>query len=205
MKEYSVIMAVCDFIPVALFIAAAVILQRCLFEKMSKGAFALFAGGTINVAAAGTLKALYKLLYALGVCDFPVLSDIFMPLQSLGFLLAGSALLASVIRHKDTGADKVLAAAPPVVSGTFLFIGCMVAGLAAMLTALSVLAARKKKGGAVALFIVAFVCSLCMGYLSSRDFDKALFNWIAEGVNIAGQGTLLLGSIILSKAYKAEA
>ena len=65
MKEFSVSMAVVDFLPVILFAAASVLLQRDLYNKMSKGAFALFAAGTIDVICAGALKALYKLLYAL--------------------------------------------------------------------------------------------------------------------------------------------
>ena len=48
MKEFSVLMALVDFLPVALFAAASVILQRELHAKMSKGAFALFAAGTIE-------------------------------------------------------------------------------------------------------------------------------------------------------------
>ena len=46
MKQFSVWMALCDFIPVVFFAVAAVLLQRDLYNKMSKGAFALFAGGT---------------------------------------------------------------------------------------------------------------------------------------------------------------
>ena len=44
-----------------------------------------------------------------------------------------------------------------------------------------------------------FVCSLCMGYLSSQDFAQASMNWIAEGVNIVGHGALLAGVMILHK------
>ena len=43
----TVPMALVDYIPVGLFIAAAIILQRDLYNKMSKGAFALFAAGTL--------------------------------------------------------------------------------------------------------------------------------------------------------------
>ena len=49
MKDYSVSMALVDFIPVILFAVAAVMLQRDLYFKMSKGAFALFAAGTIDI------------------------------------------------------------------------------------------------------------------------------------------------------------
>jgi hypothetical protein len=38
-----------------------------------------------------------------------------------------------------------------------------------------------------------------MGYLSSQDFAEAIWNWIAEGINVLGQGTLLLGVVILHK------
>ena len=86
---YSVPMALVDFIPVLFFGAAAVMLQRDLYGKMVKGAYTLFAAGTIDVFMAGLLKALYKLLYALGVCDFQPLTQMFFPVQALGFLLAG--------------------------------------------------------------------------------------------------------------------
>ena len=85
MKEYTVCMALLDFVPVILFGIASVILQRALYPRMSKGAFALFAAGTIDIICAGSLKALYKLLYALKICDFEVLSDLFFPVQSIKF------------------------------------------------------------------------------------------------------------------------
>ena len=70
MKDFSIAMAIVDFIPVIFFGAAAVLLQRDLYNKMSKGVYALFAAGTIDVVAAGALKAVYKVLYAAGVQKF---------------------------------------------------------------------------------------------------------------------------------------
>ncbi|MER2027201.1 MAG: hypothetical protein ABS874_08205, partial [Lachnospiraceae bacterium] len=66
----SVSMAIVDFIPVILFLIAAVLIQRGLYEQMSKGAFALLSAGTIMVFCAGFMKALWKLLYAMSLCDF---------------------------------------------------------------------------------------------------------------------------------------
>ena len=43
-----------------------------------------------------------------------------------------------------------------------------------------------------------------MGYLSSRDFAQASMNWIAEGVNVVGQGALLAGTLMLHKAGLAQ-
>jgi len=204
MNEFSVAMALVDYIPVALFAAAAVLLQRDLYNKMSKGAFALFAAGTINVFCAGFLKATWKLLYAAGVCDFRALDEMFFPVQSIGFLLAGLGILAMVCFRQKEERVYTAAAAPAVFSGTFLFVGLMVAGLGCMNGGLAAVAAKMKKSAAVVLFILSFLCCLCMGYLSSQDFAKASMNWIAEGINVVGQGTLLWGVLTLHKAGLKE-
>lgn len=211
MKEYSVVMAAVDFVPVILFVLAAAALLRGVCSRMNRGLYSVFTCGAIDVAAAGGLKALYKLLYAAGVCDFEALSAIFMPLQSIGFLLAGAALLIFAIREgraakaANETACAAAVAAPPAFSGTFVFITMMVAGLGAMVAGLMTISCRAKKTGAAVLFAVSFLCSLCMGYLSSQDFELALYNWIAEGVNIVGQGTLLLGALAMKSAAKADA
>ncbi len=197
MKDFSVSMALVDYIPVLFFAVAAVILIRDLYNKMSKGAFALFAAGTINVTCAGALKATYKLLYAAGVCDFEALNAMFFPVQSIGFLLAGIGVLA-MLCHKQTQ-SATLAVAPPVFSGTFVFVGLMVTGLGIMDVVLCILSAKLKKPALIALFTVSFICSLCMGYLSSQDFAQASMNWIAEGVNVVGQGAFLWGAVLLHK------
>ena len=100
MYDFSVPMALADFVPVALFGLSGVLLQRDLYNKMPKYAFACFAAGTINIFMAGFLKALWKLLYALGACDFHVLNTMFLPTQSLGFLLAGLGILIMMGQRK---------------------------------------------------------------------------------------------------------
>lgn len=203
MKEFSVAMALVDYVPVIFFGIASVILMRDLYNKMSKGAFALFSAGAINIFSAGALKAFYKLLYALGVCDFTPLNDMFFPVQSIGFLLAGVGILAMIF-HKQGNGIVALTVAPPVWKGTFLFVGLMVAGLGCMDAGLIVLCNRLKKRSAIPLFVISFVCSMGMGYLSSQNFAQASMNWIAEGVNIVGQGCLLSGVWMLHRAGLAE-
>jgi len=197
MKDFSVSMALVDYIPVILFALAAIILQKDLYNKMSKGAFTLFSAGTIDIVIAGALKATYKLLYALNICDFQALNNMFFPVQSIGFLLAGIGLVAMLCAKKEKNA--ALAVAPPVFSGTFVFVGLMVAGLGLIDTVLCVICAKLKKHWVMVLFILSFVCSLGMGYLSSKDFAEAAMNWIAEGVNVIGQGTFFAGVMILHK------
>lgn len=202
MNDFSVSMALVDYIPVICFAMASVILLRDLYNKMSKGAFALFSAGVINVTIAGALKATWKLLYAADVCNFEALDHMFFPVQSIGFLLAGVGILAMLV-HRQTK-SSLLAVAPPVFSGTFVFVGLMVAGLGIMDFVLCVLSVKLKKPWLIAIFAVSFVCSLGMGYLSSQDFAKASMNWIAEGVNVVGQGTLLIGASLLHKNGLAD-
>ena len=203
MKEFSVSMALVDFIPVIFFAAGAVLLMRDLYNKMSKGAFALFAAGTVNIICAGALKALYKLLYAAGICDFEALNAMFFPVQSIGFLLAGLGILA-LLCHRQSGRSALYAVAPPLFSGTFVFVALMVAGLGLMDVGLCVIAAKMKKSKLMLLFLLSFICSLCMGYLSSRDFAQASMNWIAQGINVVGQGTFFAGALLLHKNRLAE-
>ena len=202
MNDFSVAMALVDYIPVLFFAVAGVILMRDLYSKMSKGAFALFAAGVIDVTIAGALKATWKLLYAAGICDFAALNAMFFPVQSIGFLLAGIAMLAMLVHPQTERA--ALAVAPPVFTGTFVFVGLMVAGLGIMDTVLCILSAKLKKPWIIAVFAVSFLCSLGMGYLSSKDFAQAAMNWIAQGVNVVGQGLLLVGAVLLHKAGLKE-
>ena len=54
--EFTVLMGLVDFVPVILYLISLVLLQRDLYNKMPKYAFACFAAGTINVFTAGFLK-----------------------------------------------------------------------------------------------------------------------------------------------------
>lgn len=197
MKEFSVPMALVDFIPVLLFAVAAIMLQRDLYNKMSKGAFTLFATGTINIIFAGFFKALYKFLYAANICDFQPLSSLFFPVQSIGFLLAGIGLAAMLFYRQGEG--TALCVAPPVFSGTMIFVSCMVIGLGAMYVVLGVIAVKMKKPWLIAIFLVSFLCSVGMGYLSTKDFSQSYMNWIAQAINIFGQGLLVIGVLLLRK------
>ena len=72
--EFTLPMALFDFVPVILYCASSVLMQRCLYGRMATGGFAIYCTGTIMVTVGGIYKALWKLLYALGVCDFQALA-----------------------------------------------------------------------------------------------------------------------------------
>ena len=196
MYNFTIPMALMDFIPVLCFGYAAALLQRDLYDKMGKSHFALFAAGTINIFAAGFLKALWKLLYAANICDFAALNTMFLPVQSIGFLLAGLGIVLMLTKKKV----PTLAVAPAAFSGSVIFILMMVLGLGSICTVLSILALKMKKKGAVVLFIAAFLCSMGMGAMSGQDATLAWVNWVEQGINCVGQGLLMWGVMILHKA-----
>ena len=200
MYHFSIPMALVDFLPVLFFGYAAALLQRDLYDKMRKSHFALFAAGTINIFAAGFLKATWKLLYAAGICDFQALNSMFLPVQSIGFLLAGLGIALMLTTRKKV----LLAAAPPVFSGSIVFIMMMVLGLGSICTCLSILAVKMKRKGAMVLFILAFLCSMGMGAMSGQDATQAWVNWTEQGINCVGQVLLMLGVITLDKAGLKE-
>ena len=200
MYHFSIPMALMDFVPVLCFGYAAALLQRDLYDKMRKSHFALFAAGTINIFAAGFLKALWKLLYAANICDFHALNTMFLPVQSIGFLLAGLGIVLMMTIRKKV----MLAVPPPVFSGSIIFIFMMVLGLGSICTVLSILAVKMKKKGAMVLFILAFLCSMAMGAMSGKDATLAWVNWAEQSINCIGQGLLMWGVIILDKAGLKE-
>lgn len=191
MKEFSIPMALVDYIPVILFELSAVTIGRDLKERMSKGAWLTFMSGTGMVTAAGFLKATYKLLYALGVGDFAWMSDQFFSNQSLGFLLAGIGLMMYILK-KGSRAYGFLP--------TMALVGIMVVGLGAMDAGLCFLASRMKKRNALVCIIVSFFLALSMGYLSTKDFSQAYMNWIAQLINVIGEALLHTGVSIMHKA-----
>lgn len=200
MYHFSVPMALVDYIPVLFFGIAALLLQKDLYGKMRKDAFALFAAGTINIFSAGFLKATWKLLYAVDICDFAALNTMFLPVQSIGFLLAGVGIVLMLATRKKAA----VCYAPPVFSGSFIFISMMVLGLGSICTCLSILAVKMKKKGAVALFVLAFLASMGMGAMSGQDTTLAWVNWTEQAINCVGQGLLLWGVVILHRAGLKE-
>lgn len=198
MNGITVSMAIVDFIPVVLFFIAAVMLQRDLYNKMVKGAFALLAAGSIMVLIGGAYKALWKILYATGACDYPALDIAFFPTQAPGFLLVFAALVAMLTRKGKGGAP--LLAAVPVYESNLPFIAGQTLGCAGMQICLFLIAKRMKRPLACALFAVAFISMMGMGYLGAKFDDSSSMHWLAQVTNIVSQCALLSGVCVLHKA-----
>ena len=196
MYNFTIPMALMDYLPVAFFGVSAVLLLRDLYNKMFKGAYALLAAGSVNVFLAGFCKATWKLLYAANICDFVALEEMFMPVNSLGLLFVGLSIVGMLCWKRKS----VLMAAPPVFASSLPFILMMVVGLGGLCAGLSVLAAKMKRGKVTVLFVLSFVCAMAMGYMSGQDSTQAWVNWAEQSINTVSQLCLMLGVIALHKA-----
>ena len=197
MYNFTIPMALMDFVPVIFFGITAVLLLGDLYNKMSKAAYALFVAGSVNVFLAGFCKALWKLLYAANICDFVALEEMFMPVNSIGLLFVGVSLIMMVCQKKKSA---VYSAAPVALTSSMPFIMMMVVGLGGMCASLSILSVKMKKGKTMILFILSFVCAMAMGYMSSRDSTLAWVNWAEQSINTVSQLCLMLGTLALHKA-----
>ena len=201
MYNFTIPMALMDFVPVIFFGVTAVLLLRDLYNKMAKGSYTLLAAGSVNVFLAGFCKALWKLLYAANICNFVALEEMFMPVNSLGLLFVGLSLIGMVCRKKK---GAMLSVAPPVFVSSMPFIMMMVLGLGGLCAGLSIVAAKMKKAPVMILFILSFVCAMAMGYMSSQDSTQSWVNWVEQSINTVSQLCLMLGTIALHKAGLAD-
>ena len=200
MYQFTVSMAMMDFVPVVFFGVTAVLLLRDLYRPMGKGAYVLLAAGCVNVFTAGFLKALWKLLYAANICDFTALEEMFLPVNSMGLMMVGLGMICLFLPKKRVS----LAVAPPVFGGSMVFIMMMVIGLGGLCASLSAIAVKMKKKPVMILFILSFLAAMAMGYMSSHDGTLAWVNWAEQSINTVSQLCLMLGVIILHKNGLAE-
>ena len=145
MNGITVTMALVDFVPVLLFFAAAVLLQRDLYDKMVKGAYALLATGSIMVLISGIFKALWKILYALGVCDYQALDVSFFPMQGPGFLLVFLSLAGMFTRYNQKKKALYSAAVVPVYTSTMPFVILQIIGCAGSQWSLFAIAVKMRQ------------------------------------------------------------
>lgn len=197
MYNFTIPMALMDYVPVIFFGISAIVLLGDLYNKMCKGAYALLALGCGNVFMAGFFKATWKLLYAANICDFVAFEQMFMPVNSLGLLFVGVSLIIMLCRKHKSAA---LSVAPVAFTSSMPFIMMMVVGLGGMCSVLSILSAKMKRGKVMILFILSFVCAMGMGYMSSKDSSLAWVNWAEQSINCVSQGCLMAGVLLLHKA-----
>lgn len=190
------IMAIIDFIPVVIFLVAAIIMQRDLYYRLPKGAYTIMAGGMIMAFIGGLFKALWKILYGFGICDYVLLNHSFFPLQGPGFLLFFLGMCG--IFYKDNK-NKVNSTTIPLITATMPFIIMQIVGLGGSQFILGAIALKKKNYKGVFFCVLAFICMLGMGYLGAKFDDSSNMHWIAQFTNICSMTFFLLATLAVRK------
>lgn len=200
MSGITVTMALVDCIPVVLFFIAAIRLQHDLYPYLVKGAYSLLAAGSIMAFLGGLFKALWKLLYALNICDYVLLDHALFVLQGPGFLLFFLGLTGLYWKPARKGETVLYSAAPVVVASSLPFLVMQVVGLGGAQVLLGLAGAKKGRKSVPALFALSFVFMLGMGYLGAKFDDSSRMHWVAQLTNILSMTAFLLGTVQLRKA-----
>lgn len=195
----TVAMALVDCVPVVLFLVAAVILQRDLYDQLPKGAYSLVAAGSIMAFLGGFMKALWKILYATGVCDYVLLDHALFTLQGPGFLLFFLGL-TGLFWKGEKNAASALTGAPVATTTSIPFIVMQVVGLGGAQVLLAVAGARRGARLAPVAFAFAFVFMLGMGYLGAKFDDSSSMHWVAQLTNTLSMACFLWGALMLRAA-----
>ena len=214
-EDYSLFMGIVDLIPVILFALAGCIIIKELFSKLRKPFAVMLCSGVTLSLTAGLFKAIWKILLSLNVCDFYPFDVMFMPTQSLGFILMGVGLISLLFEKKEKGIATVNVVVLPLLlvvfvktpakqfDGNVAFIAMLVIGELMIATSLSYLAIKNKKWVCLVLFIVSCTALIVMGAMkplsTKLKMDVTTANWVEESINIVAQATLLVGAFLLSK------
>ena len=159
----------------------------CDYETIKK----YIAPGDYVIAADGGVRH----LTALGVQADCILGDF----DSLGYI---PDCADEVYPSQKDDTDTMLAVKHGLSKGFDDFL--MIGGLGMIYAVLCVLSVKLKKSPVILLFVISFVCILGMGYMSAKDFTQAYMNWVAECVNLVGQLTLLIATLVLHRHGLSE-
>ena len=195
--EYPVSLAILDYVPNLAFLVGAFFLVRIAAMAQSKKCSRMMMAGTLLITLGGLLKATWKLLYASGVGDFQVMSQVQFILLAPGFLAMAVAVIL-IARKRAKGAEIPVVAMAAWKMPFLLVMTVCSLGAQGILTYISF-----KRGAKLAAvgFIIAFFGVLMMGGLASTE-QTLTMQWIEESINSLGQLGFMAGSILLFKNYK---
>ena len=194
---YPLALALYDFVPVAFFLIGAIFLVRTSTRMCGLRCSRLAIVGSLLIFLGGFLKAIWKLLFTIGVGDYQLLSESQFPLVAPGFLVL---LIAVIIMARSDREARTINAASILLMATwkipFLIVMTLTSmGVQGILTYVSF---QRKAKLAAAGFIVAFLGLVGMGAMASGEQTLAK-QWIEQTINTVGQAGFAFGSILLHR------
>lgn len=192
-ETYPLALASFDFVPVAFFLTGATFLVRSAIRMCGLRCGRLAIVGSLLVFMGGFLKAIWKLLFTIGVGDFQFLSESQFLLVAPGFLIL--LIVVFMMARRERVEEKTNAVLIPAIS-TWKIPLLIIMTLASMGVQgiLTFLAFRRNAKLAAVGFIVAFLSLVGMGALASGEQTLSM-QWIAQSVNSVGQLGFMVGSV----------
>ena len=197
-EEYSIALALVDFIPTIFFPIGAYFFQKFFKKQNNVKSQILWIIGGFLVFIGGFFKAIWKLNMAITQNDILFLSDSLFVFQSIGFtcLFIGT-LLFIISQSKKTNIPK----STPLTALAVWKIPFMAIQTLTCIGTYGLLIhyafKKKNKKGAFLLIISVIIIFLMVGF-SSSDMSISI-QWIAEIINTLGQLSFLLAGITFTK------
>lgn len=199
-QTYTLGLSLLDFVPNLAFLVNAYFLVKLVRLKNRPFQLTAMITGSSLVVLGGTLKAVWKLLYTLGVGDFQLMSELQFMLLAPGFLLMLVSLILFTRKEKGNKGTFLNTIAPWKIP----LLAIMTVSSLGVLGILGYLAFRRRVYWAAILFVTAVVCMLGMARLAGGEQTVAL-QWIEEGINSLGQIAWAAGSYLLCARIRKEA
>ncbi|MCD9198616.1 hypothetical protein [Aeromicrobium wangtongii] len=208
-EEYTVALALEDFVPVMLAGVALMITAQATGRRVPR-VFPIALIGAIVVTTGGLAKATWKILVASGCHEYPILEQLLFPCLAFGFSALVWALLSAKRGSELTGWP--FAVFPVAAAIGALWMGHMwplLIAAAVSATALGVTAAviAFKAGRRVigALFVVYVLGTNILPSLAARPEQSVQIQWAEQLTNTAVQLCFLLGALWLRKYFPTTA
>ncbi len=197
-ETYSLGLSLLDFVPNIAFLIGAYFLVALTLRERNRPCARMLMGGALLVFSGGVLKATWKLLFATGVGDFQLFSQIQFVLLAPGFL---AMLITVILLAREKRAQGVLPAAIAIAPWKIPLLAVMTISNLGALGILIYIAFRKKITGSAVFYIIAFLCIMGMAGMASGEQTVAR-QWIEEITNSIGQISFALGSFVLHQKFK---
>lgn len=193
--DYSILMAIVDFLPVIFYFLAAWLIANDLYPHVNKTTYGFLAAGSLMCFIGGAFKALWKLLFCFGI-NYPAFFTSFFPMQAPGFILYFVGIIMAMKQLKAVKtSDTVNMITATTVTSSAPLLAFQSIGSVGSLICLSILGFRTKNAQAGAFFILSIIFLFGMVGLSATiDSSLSWANWVEQGVNTLGQVFFYLGA-----------
>ena len=205
--EYNVALAVEDFVPCVLALAAFVVLAQAVRLRLPAAYPVALAGGLL-VSVGGFGKASWKLLVATGCWEYPWLESLLFPCLAVGFSAVSWAVFSALRGRLVSPLGFVLFPLGAGVGATWASISAgeytnwplliaAAVGATFLGVTLAVAAFRRGKPSVGVLFIIYVLGTNILPPLAARPRQSLEVQWAEQLTNSAVQLCFLLGALWL--------